>query len=138
MADKDTKKDLSDKGKKVVDLVKEMNVMEVSDLVKYLEEEWGVTSSAPVMMAGAMSAQANSDEEKAEEKSAYDVVLKSAGAQKIAVIKVIKELNPNLGLVEAKNLSEKADSVILAGAKKEDAEAALEKLKTAGATAELK
>ncbi len=130
---------LSDNGKKVMEIVESMTVLELSDLVKALEDKFGVSASAPMMVAGVAGATGTAGGEEAEEeKSAYDVVLKSAGDKKIAVIKVIRELNQNLGLVEAKNLAETADAVILEGAKKEEAEEAKKKLEEAGGTVELK
>ncbi len=130
---------LSDNAKKVMELVENMTVLELSDLVKALEDKFGVSAAAPMMVAGAVAGGATGGgEEATEEKSAYDVVLKSAGDQKIAVIKVIRELDQSLGLVDAKNLAETADAVILEGAKKEEAEEAKKKLEEAGATVELK
>jgi len=127
---------LSDTAKKVMDLVEGMTVLELADLVKALEEKFGVSASAPVMMAGgAPAGGAPAAEEEA--KSAYDVVIKSAGDKKIGVIKAVKEIDPNLGLADAKALVDTADAVVLKGAKPEDAEEAKKKLEAAGATVEL-
>ncbi|PJA40364.1 50S ribosomal protein L7/L12 [candidate division WWE3 bacterium CG_4_9_14_3_um_filter_34_6] len=118
-----------------MEMVEKMTVLELSELVKAMEVKFGVSAAAPVMMAqGGASAGAP---EAVEEKSAYDVVLKAAGAQKIAVIKAVRELNQTLGLVDAKNLVEKGDAVILTGAKKDAANEAKKKLEDAGATVEL-
>ena len=123
---------MSDKTDKLIKQIGELSVMELAELVKSLEEKFGVSAS-PVMAAAAPSgngvAPAASD---AEEKTSFDVVLKDAGANKIA------EINPNLGLKEAKDLSEKPGAVILEGANKANSEEAKAKLTTAGATVELK
>jgi len=129
---------LSDNAKKIMDLVEKMNVLELNDLVKALEEKFGVTASAPVMMGGMMPAAGAAAAEPAEEKTEFDVVLASAGENKINVIKAVREINPALGLVEAKNLVESAPKAILEGAKKEAAEEAKKKLEAAGAKVELK
>ncbi len=124
---------MSEKVQKLVDLVSELSVLEVAELVKALEEKFGV-SAAPVAVAGVAAAAAAPVEEKTE----FDVVVTDAGANKIAVIKVVREIKTDLGLVEAKNLVEKAPATIMEGAKKEDAEAAKKKLEEAGAKVELK
>ena len=129
---------LSDNAKKIMDLVEKMNVLELNDLVKALEEKFGVTASAPVMMGGMMPAAGAAAAEPAEEKTEFDVVLASAGDNKINVIKAVREINPALGLVEAKNLVESAPKAILEGAKKEAADEAKKKLEAAGAKVELK
>ena len=125
---------MSDKVQKLVDQVSELSVLEVAELVKALEEKFGV-SAAPVAVAGAPVAAAAAP---AEEKTEFDVVIADAGANKIGVIKAVREIKTDLGLVEAKNLVEKAPAVVLEGAKKEDAEAAKKKLEEAGAKVELK
>lgn len=127
---------LSESAKKVMDLVEKMTVLELNDLVKALEEKFGVTAAAPMMM-GAMP-MAASAAEPAEEKTEFDVVLESAGANKIAVIKAVREINSALGLVEAKSLVEAAPKTLVESAKKEDAEAAKKKLEEAGAKVTLK
>jgi len=124
---------MSDKVQKLVDQVSELSVLEVAELVKALEEKFGVTA-APVAVAGAVAAVAAPVEEKTE----FDVVITDAGANKIGVIKAVREIKTDLGLVEAKNLVEKAPATVLEGAKKEDAEAAKKKLEEAGAKVELK
>ncbi len=128
---------LSDNAKKVMEMVEKMTVLELNDLVKALEEKFGVSAAAPMMMGAMMPAAAGSAEP-AEEKTEFDVVLKEAGANKIAVIKAVRELNSALGLVEAKSLVESTPKTLLEGAKKEDAEAAKKKLEEAGAKVELK
>jgi len=131
--------DLSKNAEKVMEMVEQMTVLELNDLVKALEEKFGVTASAPVMM-GAMPAAAGAaaEAEPAEEKTEFDVVLTDAGATKINVIKAVREINPQLGLVEAKTLVESAPKAVLEGAKKEAADAAKKKLEEAGAKVELK
>jgi len=125
---------MSEKVTKLVDQVSELSVLEVAELVKALEEKFGVTA-APVAVAGAAVAAAAAPEE---EKTEFDVVIADAGANKIGVIKAVREIKSDLGLVEAKNLVEKTPALVLEGAKKEDAEAAKKKLEEAGAKVELK
>lgn len=124
---------MTEKVTKLVDLVSELSVLEVAELVKALEEKFGV-SAAPVAVAGVAAVAAAP----AEEKTEFDVVVTDAGANKIAVIKAVREIKTDLGLVEAKNLVEKAPATIMEGAKKEDADAAKAKLEAAGAKVELK
>ena len=126
----------SDKLQQIVDEISTLSVLEVAELVKALEDKFGV-SAAPVAVAGAAPA-AGADAAAAEEKSEYDVVITDAGDNKIAVIKVVREVKSDLGLVEAKNLVEKTPATLLEAAKKEDAEAAKTKLEEAGAKVELK
>ncbi|MEI6690310.1 MAG: 50S ribosomal protein L7/L12 [bacterium] len=118
----------------LVSEIEKLSVLEVADLVKALEEKFGVSAAAPVMAMGAAPAAAAA----VEEKDSFDVVITAAGANKIAVIKAVRELNQTLGLKEAKDLVEAAPKVLIEGAKKEDAEAAKAKLVEAGATVELK
>lgn len=127
-------KKLSDKLQKIVDEVEKLTVLEVSELVKALEEKFGV-SATPVAMAAAPAATAAAP---VEEKTEFTVVLKAAGANKIGVIKAVREIKPELGLKEAKDLTEKGDAVLLENVKKEVAEEAKKKLTDAGATVELK
>jgi large subunit ribosomal protein L7/L12 len=133
--------ELSKNAEKVMELVEGMSVLELNDLVKAMEEKFGVSAAAPVMM-GAMPVAGNGaageEAEAAEEKTEFDVVLADAGANKIAVIKAVREINQALGLVEAKNLVESAPKPVLEGAKKEEAEEAKKKLEEAGAKVELK
>lgn len=131
------KKELSAKVQKIVDAVKELSLVEVSELVGALEDEFGVSAAAPMMMAGAMPAAAG-EAAAAEEKDSFDVVLKDAGANKIGAIKAVRTLKPELGLSEAKAFVESAPQTVLEGAKKEDAEAAKATLEEAGCVVELK
>ena len=117
---------------KVVEEIKSMTVLELNELVKAIEEEFGVSAAAPVMVAGAGAAAPA-----AEEKTEFDVVLKSAGANKINVIKVVKEAT-GLGLKEAKAMVDEAPKTIKEGVSKDDAEALKTKLTEAGAEVELK
>lgn len=133
-AEVDTSK-LSADAKKVLEMVEKMTIIELAELVKVMEEKFGVSAAAPVAVAAAPAGEAA---EEVEEKSAYDVVLVDAGAQKIAVIKAIREINNTLGLVEAKQLTESTPKAVIEQAKKEDAEAAKAKLEEAGAKVELK
>ena len=119
---------------KLMDQLSELTVLEAAELVKMLEEKWGVSAAAPVAAAAAPAAAAA--EEEAEEKSEYDVILKNAGPKKIETIKVIRQLT-NLGLVDAKNLAEAADSKILEAVGKDIAQDAKEKLEAAGAEVDL-
>jgi len=128
---------LSDTAKKVLEMVEKMTVLELSELVKAMEEKFGVSAAAPVAVAGA-PAGGGAEAEPAEEKSQYDVVLTDMGSEKIKVIKAVREIDQSLGLVDAKKLVESAPVEVLKGAKKEDAEAAKAKLEEAGAKVELK
>ncbi len=118
---------------KILDEIKELTLLEVNDLVKALEEEFGVSAAAPVMVAGAAGAAAGA----AEEKSEFDVVLANAGAQKIKVIKVVRELT-GLGLAEAKALVDGAPKTLKEAVAKEEAEDIKTKLEEVGAVIELK
>ena len=115
---------------KILDEIKELTLLEVNDLVKALEDEFGVSAAAPVAVAGAGAAAAAPAEE---EKTEFNVVLKEIGGNKIAVIKVVREIT-GLGLVDAKNLVEKLGTIKEA-APKEEAEKMVAQLKDAGATA---
>lgn len=126
---------LSENAKKVMEMVEKMNVLELNDLVKALEEKFGVSATA-VVAAG--NAPASVPAEAAEEKTEFNVVLTDGGANKINVIKAVREINQNLGLVEAKTLVDSVPKPVLEGAKKEDAEKAKKKLEEAGAKVELK
>ncbi len=116
--------------------VEEMTVMELADLVKAIEEKFGV-SAAPVAVAAAPAGGAPAGEA-APEQSTFNVVLTASGANKIGVIKAVRELVPTLGLQEAKALVESAPKEVLTGVNKKTAEEAKAKLTTAGATVELK
>jgi len=120
------------------DLLKELStkpIMEVVELVKMLEEEWGVSAAAPVAVAA--SGAAGADAAVAEEKNEFDVVLSSFGSNKVSVIKVVRTIT-GLGLKEAKDTVEGAPSTIKEGASKEDAENFKKQLEEAGASVELK
>ncbi len=119
---------------KIVDELSGLTVLEAAELSKMLEEKWGVSAAAPVAVAAAGGAAAGAA---AEEKTAFDVVLANAGAQKINVIKVVRELT-GLGLKEAKDLVEGAPKPVKTGVSKEDAETMKKKLTEAGATVEVK
>lgn len=128
---------MSDKTDKLIDQIAELSVMELSELVKAVEEKFGV-SAMPVMAAGAApAAGAAAGAEAAEEKAEYNVVLAASGDQKIAVIKAVREIKQELGLKEAKDLVDAAPKD-LGTMKKADAEEAKKKLEEAGATVELK
>ena len=118
----------------IVEALKEMTALELSELVHELEDVFGVSAAAPVAVAAAPAAGAAAPEE---EKTNFDVVLEGFGENKIAVIKVVRKLT-NLGLKEAKEVVESAPKAILEGAKKEDAEAAKKELEDAGAAVSLK
>lgn len=129
---------LSAKLQKIVDAVKELSLVEVSDLVKALEAEFGVTAAAPMMMGAMPAAGAGGDAAPAEEKTEFDVILKDGGANKIGAIKAVRTLKPELGLGEAKTFVESAPKTVLEGANKADAEAAKKALEEAGCVVELK
>lgn len=120
--------------------IEEMSVLELSELVKALEEKFGVTAAAPMMAAApAMGAPAgDAAGEEAEEQTIFNVVITSAGANKLGVIKALRELAPTLGLKEAKDLVDAAPKEVLMQVNKKTADEAKEKLTAAGATVELK
>ena len=119
----------------IIDALKEMTLLEASELVHAIEDTFGVSAAAPVAAVAAAPAAGAAAEE--EEKTNFDVVLESFGDNKIAVIKVVRALT-SLGLKEAKEVVEGAPKAVLEGAKKEDAEAAKKQLEEAGATVTLK
>jgi large subunit ribosomal protein L7/L12 len=133
MSEEKTLPELSKDALKVLDLVKALPVLELANLVKHMEEEFGVSAAAPVAVAAAPAA---GDSAPAAEKSAFDVKLVSAGAGKINVIKVVKELT-GLGLKEAKDLVDGAPANVKEGIAKAEAEEMKKKLEEAGATVEL-
>jgi len=116
----------------IVEQLSTLSVLEAADLVKKLEEKWGVSAAAPVAMA-AMPGAAAAAAEPVEEKTEFDVVIKETGAKKIDVIKVIRQLT-NLGLGEAKTMAETAGAKVLTGAGKDAANDAKKRLEEAGAT----
>lgn len=117
----------------IVEELGKLTVLEAADLVKKLEEAWGVSAAAPVAVAAA-----SGPAEAVEEKTEFDVVLTDGGPNKIAVIKAVREVSPGLGLADAKKLVESAPAKILEGVAKEAGEAAKKKLEEAGAKIELK
>ncbi len=125
---------IPEKFKGFISEIEKMNVMELAELVKVLESKFGVSAAAPVMLAGGGSETASNA---AEEKTAFDVELKASGAQKIAVIKVVREIS-GLGLKEAKDLVDAAPKTVKAGLAKAEAEEIKQKLEAAGATVEIK
>ena len=122
---------MSEKLDKIVEELSTLSVLDAAELVKKLEEKWGVSAAAPVAMAVAGGPAAAA--EPVEEKTEFDVVIKDAGAKKIDVIKVIRQLT-SLGLGEAKTMAETAGSKVLAGVGKDAANEAKKKLEEAGAT----
>lgn len=126
---------MSDKVLKLIEDVKALTVMELSELVKALEEEFGVSAAAPVAVAAAPAAGAAAPA--AEEKTEFDAVLTEIGANKIAVIKVVREIT-GLGLKEAKDLVDSAPKPIKEAVSKDDAEEIKKKLEEAGAKVEIK
>jgi large subunit ribosomal protein L7/L12 len=121
---------------KIVEELSGLTVLEAADLVKALEDKWGVSAAAPVAVAAAGGG--GGDEAPAEEKTEFDVILTSDGGKKIQVIKAVREVKSGLGLAEAKGLVEGAPIAVLEGASKDDAEAAKTKLEGAGAAVEIK
>jgi len=135
MTDEKTEsKTLSKPVQAIVDSVKKLSLMDVSELVSALEEEFGVSAAAPMMMGAPVAAAAEAVEEQTE----FYVVLKDAGANKIGAIKAVRVLKPELGLGEAKTFVESLPKTVLEGAKKEDAEAAKKSLEEAGCVVEMK
>ncbi len=123
---------------KIVEALKEMPLMEVADLVKDIEEAFGVSAAAAAPMMAAAPASAEGGAAAAEEKDTFDVELTSAGSSKINVIKAVREIVSGLGLKEAKDVVEAAPKVIKEGVTKDEAEEIKAKLSEAGATVELK
>ena len=115
---------------KIAEELGTLTILEAADLVKLLEEKWGVSAAAPVAAAGAAEAE--------EEKTEFNVVLTEAGANKIAVIKAVREVKAGLGLVDAKKLVEGTPAVILEAVSKDEANAAKAKLEEAGAKVDVK
>ncbi|NLY67251.1 MAG: 50S ribosomal protein L7/L12 [Tissierellia bacterium] len=127
----------SEKVLNLIEEVKSLTVLELSELVKALEEEFGVSAAAPVAAVAAAPVAAGGDAPAAEEKTEFDVVLAAAGDQKIKVIKVVRELT-GLGLKDAKDLVDNAPKTIKEGVSKEEAEQMKAKLEEVGASIELK
>ena len=123
---------LSDNAQKVIEMVEKMTVLELADLVKVMEDKFGVSAAAPMAVAAAPAEAA----EEVVEKSVFNIALKDAGSNKIGVIKVAREIT-ELGLKEAKDLVESAPQIVKEGVKKEEAEAFKAKFEEAGAKVEL-
>ena len=123
---------MSEKIASMIEEIKALTVLELNELVKAIEEEFGVSAAAPVAVAGAVAAAPA-----AEEKTDFDVILSDVGANKIAVIKVVREIT-GLGLKEAKDLVDNAPKALKEGASKEEADSIKEKIEAAGAKVELK
>lgn len=116
----------------VITKIESLTAVELAELVKKLEEKFGISAAAPVAAAGAGAGAAA-----AEEKTSFNVILKASGANKLAVIKAVREVNSALGLKEAKDLVDGAPKTVKEGAKKEEAEEMKKKLEAAGATVEV-
>ena len=119
----------------IIAAIESMTILELADLVKEMEEKFGVSAAAPVVVGGAVAA---ADAPAEEEKTEFDVVLKEAGAQKLKVIKVVREVKPGLGLKEAKELVDGAPSTLAEGVSKEAAEELKKKMEEVGAVIEIK
>ncbi len=137
MAEETTQVEVSEKLAGIISDIEKLSVLELSDLVKALEDKFGVSAAAPMMM-GAMPAAGGAEAAPAEAKDTFDVILANAGAQKIAVIKAVREIDGNLGLAEAKALVDSAPKPVKEGVSKAEADEAKAKLEAAGATVELK
>ena len=136
--EKKEKKDVKDSSKtvqKIVEMVEKMTVLELSELVKVLEDHFGVTAAAPMMMGGMMPGAGAAEE--AEEQTEFDVVLKDFGSQKIQVIKVVRAIT-GLGLIEAKKMVEDIPSTIKEGIGKDEAEEIKKQIEEVGAVIEVK
>ena len=118
----------------IIEAIEGMTILQLADLVKAMEEKFGVSAAAPVAVAGAAAAPA----EAAEEKTEFDVILKDGGAQKIKVIKIVREVIPGLGLKEAKELVEGAPKTLKEAVSKEMAEELKKKFEELGAVIEIK
>lgn len=121
----------------IVEAIEKMTVLELSELVKAIEDRFGVSAAAPVVAAGPVAAGAPAPAEAAEEKTSFDVILVSAGAKKIPVLKVVREIT-GLGLKEAKDLVDNAPKPVKEGVSKEEAADIKAKLEEAGAEVEIK
>lgn len=123
---------------KLIEAIENLSVLELSELVKSLEEKFGVSASTPVAAVPSAPAVGTATEEEAPEKSTFNVILANSGANKIAVIKAIREIVLTLGLKEAKDLVDTAPKPVIEGVNKEAADEAKKKLESAGASVELK
>ncbi len=131
-----SKAKLSAKLEKIINQIAELSVLELSDLVKALEDKFGIQAIAAAPVAAGTTQTGN--EKPAEEKSIFTVILTETGSNKIGVIKALREVKPDLGLKEAKDITEKTPADVLIEVKKEQAEEAKKKLEKAGAKVELK
>jgi large subunit ribosomal protein L7/L12 len=129
---------MSEKLEKIVAELDSLTLMEAAELSKMLQDKWGVSAAAPVMMGAMPAAGAAAAAAPVEEKTEFDVVLKDGGAKKIEVIKVVRQLIPNLGLKEAKDMVDGAPQTVLSAVSKEAATDAKAKLEAAGAGVEVK
>ena len=118
----------------IIAAIEKMTILELADLVKEMEEKFGVSAAAPVVAGAAAAAPA----EEVEEKTEFDVILKDAGAKKLAVVKAVREVKPGLGLKEAKDLVDNCPSTLAEGIAKEAAEELKKKMEEAGAVIEIK
>lgn len=123
---------------KLITEISELTALELSELVKSLEEKFGVSAAAPMAAVAAPVAAGDASPAETEEQTSFTVILANAGTNKIGVIKALREINPQLGLKDAKDIAESAPKEILSGANKATAEEAKKKLTDAGATVELK
>ncbi len=130
-------KKFSEKITKIAEEIEKLNALELSELAEYMEEKFGVQAIAAAPAAAAAPA-GGEDQNQQEEKDSYTVVLQEAGSNKLNVIKAVRELKPELGLMDAKKLVESAPKEILTDVKKDQAEEAKKKLEAAGAKVELK
>ena len=137
-SEKKSKVKLSDKLAKIVAEIEKLSVLELNDLVKALEEKFGVSAAVPVAAPAAAPTEGKVAEGAPTSQTTFNVVLTSPGANKISVIKMVREINQNLGLKEAKDLVESTPKEVLTGVNKQTAEEAKGKLEKAGATVELK
>ena len=119
----------------IIAAIEKMTILELADLVKEMEEKFGVSAAAPVVVGGAA---AGAPAEEVEEKTEFDVILKAAGTKKLNVIKIIREVKPGLGLKEATAMADEAPSTLAEGITKEAAEEMKKKFEEAGAVIEIK
>lgn len=133
-----TEAKLSEKLQKIASEIEGLTALEMAELAKYLEEKFGVSAMPAMAVAAQQDISSSSEKATAEEKSTFTVVLTDAGANKLNVIKVVREILPNLGLMEAKKAVETLPFEVLKEVKKEQAEEAKKKLEAAGAKVELK
>ncbi len=129
---------MSEKLEKIIADLDALTLLEAAELSKLLQEKWGVSAAAPVMMGAMAGGAPAAAAAPVEEKTEFDVVLKDGGAKKIEVIKVVRQLVPNLGLKEAKDMVDGAPQTVLSAVSKEAAADAKAKLETAGAGVEVK